>query len=125
MNRTVASTFQENGQFALAVPNPFISGEYTCKISNSSSVTLCIPNDSRSRRAATVPVDGVKGRLALMDSEIQIMRNKEAEMAGQIQTLQANNSVMAGEIQTLQASNSVMAGAVSYTHLTLPTRLSV
>ena len=112
MNETVASTFQENGRFFLAVPNPFIGGNYTCNIDNSSTATLCIPSNSPLRRGATVLVDGVEGRISLMGSEMQTMKSKETQMAGQIQTLQTEKSQMGGEIQSLRANNTEMEKAM-------------
>ena len=113
MNQTVPSTYQENDQYFLAVPNPFVSGEYTCAIAGSSPATLCIQSDSPLARGATVMVDGTEGRIALMASELQALKLHETSMAGKILSLQANNSQMAGEIQSLQASNSVLVTTVA------------
>ena len=106
MNQTVASTFQDNDRFFLAVPNPFIGGIYTCYIDNSSPATLCIPSNSPLRRGATVLVDGVEGRISLMGSEMQTMKSKETQMARQIRMLQASNSALAGHVKTLQSQQN-------------------
>lgn len=101
LNQTLASTFQENGQFALAVPNPFLTGTYSCHITDLSPATVCIPSDSPLTSGATVTVDGVESRIALMDS-------RERQMAEQIHTLQGEKAQMATEIQTLQHNLTTM-----------------
>ena len=106
MNETVASTFQENGRFFLAVPNPFIGGNYTCNINSSSTATLCIPSNSPLKRGATVLADNVEGRISLVGSEMQTTKNKETQMERQIQMLQANNSALAGHVKTLQTQQT-------------------
>ncbi|KAK7108225.1 uncharacterized protein [Littorina saxatilis] len=109
-NQTLPSTYEQNGQFALAVPNPLVSGEYTCKIDNSSPATLCIPSDSPLRQNATVLVDRVEGRIALMDSEmkttskqVQVLKTEKDQMTVQILTLEAEKAQMAAEIQNLSS----------------------
>ena len=62
MNVTVGSTLQEGGEFLLAVPNPFVAGEYTCNVADTAPATLCMPQDSPLWRGATVFVDGTEGR---------------------------------------------------------------
>ena len=106
MNETVASTFQENGRFFLAVPNPFIGGNYTCNIDSSSTATLCIPSNSTLKRGATVLADSVEGRISLVGSEMQTTKNKETQMERQIQMLQANNSALAEHVKTLQSQQT-------------------
>ncbi|KAL8562464.1 hypothetical protein ACOMHN_008608 [Nucella lapillus] len=108
-NQTLPSTFQDNGHFTLAVPNPFDGGQYTCKIDNSSAAAICIPSDSTLLRGATVIVDPVEGRLSLLASEMATLNaeltdlnSQNAAMTGQAQGLAANSTDMASQIQTLE-----------------------
>jgi len=109
MGQTLPSTFNANGQFSLAVPNPFVSGDYSCNVDNSAPAMVCVSSDSPLRRGATVSVDGVGGRVMLINSEMSSMQQQVASMAAQIQTLQNNNTQMTQQLQVLESGKSQMA----------------
>ena len=56
----------------LAVPNPFEAGEYSCHINPLSEGAACIPSGSNLNHGATVLLDGVQGRMMLMNSEMEV-----------------------------------------------------
>ncbi|KAK7115715.1 uncharacterized protein [Littorina saxatilis] len=73
-NQTLRSTSEENGYFLLAVPNPVETGDYKCKVENSSYTSACLPSFSPLLRGATVFVDGCdegKTVLEATDSELR------------------------------------------------------
>lgn len=105
-NETLASTFHENGQFGLAIPNPFHAGQYTCHIADNSPATVCIASDSPLREVATVELDATQARIALLASELQHMQQQVLGMGGQLQDLTANNSVLTMQFLALQAQRA-------------------
>nr|KAG5709745.1 hypothetical protein BaRGS_027770 [Batillaria attramentaria] len=69
-NKTLPSTSMDNGRFLLSVPNPVVSGEYTCVLDDTSPASLCVDSDSPLKQGATTSVDGVQAQLAIMGAQI-------------------------------------------------------
>nr|KAG5700939.1 hypothetical protein BaRGS_034224 [Batillaria attramentaria] len=79
-NQTLSSTSEKNGRFLLSVPNPVVSGEYSCVIDDTSPATLCVPSGSPLQRGATVNVDGVQAQLVIMETRMMSVQLKEEQL---------------------------------------------
>nr|KAG5687107.1 hypothetical protein BaRGS_008654 [Batillaria attramentaria] len=70
-------------------------GEYTCKIDNTSPISLCVQSDSPLKRGATIVVDGTEARITLMEART---KRKEEEYEARLATQQT-------EIQNLKITH--------------------
>nr|KAG5710842.1 hypothetical protein BaRGS_026993 [Batillaria attramentaria] len=70
-NQTLSSTSGENGRFLLSVPNPVVSGEYSCILDDTSPASLCVQGGSPLQRGATVNVDGVQAQFVTLEARYQ------------------------------------------------------
>lgn len=125
---TVTSTTRgENGQFVLAVPNPFVGGQYTCNINRDSPITLCFSEESPLTRGATVTVDQTDGRLALMESEYKLVQQQMTQMAAQLQALENSTADMSNQLghDLHGVDASVLNGSGTLTPVVVPGRGSV
>ncbi|KAK7481447.1 hypothetical protein BaRGS_00027298, partial [Batillaria attramentaria] len=107
-NRTLPSTFYENGRFVLNVPNPVVGGEYTCVLDQASPATLCVSGDSPLQRGATFNVEGVNVQFALMDARLKAQQEKQAELAAQLQAQLAKNADMETRLTMLQTTEEAL-----------------
>lgn len=94
-NQTLYSTTYHSGRFLLSVPNPVESGPYTCVLDNSSPAALCLASDSPLRGGATVTVDGVESRFAILETQI-----KELQAADPGRNCQQDNSALRQELES-------------------------
>ncbi|KAK7475691.1 hypothetical protein BaRGS_00033062, partial [Batillaria attramentaria] len=69
--QSLPSTSFNNGFFTLSVPNPVVSGEYSCLIDDNSAASVCIQSGSPLRGGATISVDGKEARFNLTEARYQ------------------------------------------------------
>nr|KAG5700943.1 hypothetical protein BaRGS_034228 [Batillaria attramentaria] len=106
-NQTLSSTSDENGRFLLSVPNPVVSGEYSCVIDDTSPASLCVPSGSPLRRGATVNVDGVQAQFVIMEARMMSMQLKEEQ-------LEQENAALKQQLETQRRNlTSMIGGAYS------------
>ncbi|KAK7105732.1 hypothetical protein V1264_017073 [Littorina saxatilis] len=66
----VPSTSYSDGQFRLQLPNPVLGGSYTCRVpASAAAASPCVPGTSQHRAEASVSVDRVEARLALLEGQ--------------------------------------------------------
>ena len=100
------STQYSNGQFLLLLDNPVTGGSYTCEVPQASSSAACVKNGTRGG-GANVTVDRLEARLALLEAELNTLREQRghqqhdsAVLQQQVQALtQQLNQHVAGETQ--------------------------
>nr|KAG5705182.1 hypothetical protein BaRGS_030899 [Batillaria attramentaria] len=90
-NQILSSTSDENGRFLLSVPNPVVSGEYSCVIDDTSPASLCVPSGSPLQRGATVNVDGAQAQLVIIEARMNSYQQENAALKQQLETQQASS----------------------------------
>nr|KAG5700941.1 hypothetical protein BaRGS_034226 [Batillaria attramentaria] len=87
----MSSTSHDNGRFLLSVPNPVVSGEYSCAIDDTSPASLCVQSDSPLKRGATVNVDGVQAQLVIMEARMSSYQQENAALKQQLESQKASS----------------------------------
>ncbi|KAK7115714.1 uncharacterized protein [Littorina saxatilis] len=96
-NQTLTSTSKENGRFILAVPNPVVTGDYTCRVENSSYTSVCLPRSSPLLRGATIFVDGCNEGSAVSKATEKDLREK-------VQTLKKEKTILGDLWQSVRVA---------------------
>lgn len=96
-NQTLTSTSKENGRFILAVPNPVVTGDYTCRVENSSYTSVCLPRSSPLLRGATIFVDGCNEGSAVSKATEKDLREK-------VQTLKKEKTLLGDLWQSVRVA---------------------
>ncbi|KAK7455347.1 hypothetical protein BaRGS_00039468, partial [Batillaria attramentaria] len=81
----------DGSHFHLALDNPVTGGDYTCRLSPSSPAAGCLQSDDPLLREATLNVDEVKGRLTLIESQLQTTHEREDGLIKEIQRRKVEN----------------------------------
>nr|KAG5709747.1 hypothetical protein BaRGS_027772 [Batillaria attramentaria] len=100
-NQTLPSTYSENGRFLLSVPNPVVSGEYTCILDDTSPASLCVDSSSPLQRGVTTNVDGVQAQFAVMGAQMSSLQQENAALNQQLQAFTQKDTDLTHQLETL------------------------
>ncbi|KAK7481448.1 hypothetical protein BaRGS_00027299, partial [Batillaria attramentaria] len=84
-SQSLPSTLYSNGRFYLNVPNPVITGEYTCAIDHTSPGSLCVQSGSPLDRGDTVSVDSAQAQFAILEARAAATEKKHQQDVASLQ----------------------------------------
>ncbi|KAK7482253.1 hypothetical protein BaRGS_00026496 [Batillaria attramentaria] len=111
-NQTVPSTSSSDGTFFLSLPSPVATGEYTCFLDNSSPASLCVESDSSLRKGASVVVDKMDARFAILASQMAAQEQEKTDLQNQLTDMKLREELMEQENAALQLQLDNLAAKI-------------
>ena len=97
------STDYRDGQFRLRLPNPVQGGDYSCLVPAAAADAAC--NNGHSDNA-TVTVDAVEARLALLEAHVTGLEGKTVRLEADKNRLQGQVTILEKNVSTLEEDNA-------------------
>jgi hypothetical protein len=102
----VASTDFSDGYFHLLLANPIKGGNYICRIPAQHTHDACLHGGSGHQGEATVSVDMVEARFALLERENRELRQQLASNDAKLTNTTVQLSAVTSELTTLKHSTT-------------------
>ena len=89
-----SSSSYSGGQFHFLLPAPPQTGRYTCRLPDRWAGTACLPNSPTASPRASVVLDGLAGRLTLLEAEQDALRRDNLLLRSEKEALERRLQVL-------------------------------